>query len=106
MGPQQRYKKFGKAKSIQVKSDTAKTYTVVDSARVSDTYQDVLRPEPKKRKGNKTDGHFQSSESDKTLALCTECLREDEDFRSNMKKFHQSMQMTIYQCIICKEAWP
>ena len=89
--------------SLQVKSDTAKTYTVIDSARVSETYQDVLGPEPKKHKVNKTDGHFQSSESDKTLAHCTECLHEDEDFRSNMKTFHQSMQMTIYQCIICNK---
>ena len=24
----------------------------------------------------------------------------------NFKKFHQSMQMMIYQCTICKEAWP
>ena len=52
VGPQQRYKKFGKAKSIQVKSDTAKTYTIIDSARGSDTYmyQDVLGPEPKNAK--------------------------------------------------------
>ena len=24
----------------------------------------------------------------------------------NMQKFHQSMEMTIYQCTVCKEAWP
>jgi hypothetical protein len=24
----------------------------------------------------------------------------------NMKKFHKAMQLCIYQCTVCREAWP
>ena len=33
-------------------------------------------------------------------------LHEQALANQNMDKFHQSMQLTIIQCVICKEAWP
>ena len=72
--PQQGYRKSGKAKSIQVKSDTGKTYTVIDSNRVSDTCHNVLGPGPKKCKVDKSNRHFQPPELDSTLAYSTEHL--------------------------------
>ena len=96
-------------------SETKLTNTNSDSTKHINTSEqtshlannDVIRSNHSYTSRNSEDHH--TSMNDQNSLKMQHDIKNipDSNFKTDeMKKFHKSMQMTISQCNICKEAWP